>query len=586
MVNSNIQGAIPLAGQGYVAKNKGNYQAGQYRRLSNCEITEEGTIRSRRNITVCDANSEGTVGYGHIDNPWGFVGYLRDYAIVCSKTRQVAVTTDGFRYELWDPLDLPVTAATGWHKIVHAFKYNNVLYWLTAEWNPDTFLGFGQTDFYLHSIADNVYVNLDTILYADLTHTFLFTYEADYALFTSAFMQNDRLWISTNKRLYFSKATDPLTFAVPDGGFFNFPDTVIKYTFSLKDSLYILCDNSIYMLTYTDDPNTDAFVRKISDAVGGDWGVVHQDTPYFVNQSGVYSLNGTYMERMIGPVFDQFGGVTNARLYSFEEYLIVLRADRQNYVSGDGVDYYYDIGPTWDMYGDQNSEEYNVFFISTITGSMHVINFTDAPGAEFYGPITDIIVNPNKNFFGTYGVLFMTNRFVDEDLVAGTTSTKGQIYSMVPDRDQYIYDYVSLENGTLVRCKPRYEIEIDSYAPDGSEYFIKKFRNIELMGNFPYYDFTLSVAFDNGDYGTAIDLNVNTVTLEDAGVARPHYPARIGVNQRARSMSILLQVKNPWTTFLYSDTNPIYDQLEISDIRVLWGYTGRGPETKTPTSIT
>lgn len=596
MVNNNIQGAIPLAGQGYVAKNKGNWAQGQYKRLNNVEINDDGALVNRRNIKLCANSAADNTVIAPLVNTHGFIGFLRDYAIVTSATEQKAYSKS-FTDDLWAPTSLPVTGVGGWAKLHNCFQYNNRNYWISSEWDPTADGGFGETKYFVHDVLDNELNGLDTITYASLTHTNVFTYDNAFNMYVNAFMQGDRLWIVTAKRLYFSKATDPKTFTVPDGGFFNFPDTDIKFAFALKDSIYILCDNSVFMLTYTDDPNTDAFVRKISDSVGGDWGCVHRDTPYFVNSTGLWSINGTYIEQAVGQIFERRGALYNPRVYSFEDYLIITRTYRQNYAAFNTFDtpqqYYYDIGPSWQgEYGEDTSDQFNVFFLNTKNGSMHTVDFKDAPDAlesvteEMPGYVTDIIVNPNKDFFGSYALYMLTNKFVEYDAIGDDYTYNAWVHFMVPEREQFVYDKAVNNSNLKKSLKPKYQIEIDSYSPDGSEYFVKKFRNLELMGVYPFYDFGISYGFDNQDLTTPIDLSVEGFTLDDVGTARPHYPARIPINQRARSISILLAVQNEYDFFIDSDPVNIYDQIEISDIRLLWGYTGRGPTTKSPTQVT
>src|SRR5688500_10414768 len=100
MVNSNIQGAIPLEGPGFVARRNGYFQSGEYKRLSNVEL-RGGLVKNRRNVRSPYGVAVGST-VDPIENAHGFVGHLANYSIITSKTEQVAVSGDA-RVAMWAP---------------------------------------------------------------------------------------------------------------------------------------------------------------------------------------------------------------------------------------------------------------------------------------------------------------------------------------------------------------------------------------------------------------------------------------------------------------------------------------------------
>ncbi len=349
----------------------------------------------------------------------------------------------------------------------------------------------------------------------------------------------------------------------------------MNHSVALADSIYILCDNSMHLLTFSTDPNLDSQIRLISDNIGGDHGVVHQDAVYAINFTGVFSLQGTRVDRVIGDL-DTMSNSLFGKLVSFEDYLIVLRYSWVDYnkVSSGGM--FSNPGKTFVPNLEYYSLNNNVWFINTATGSAHVIDFNDYVGDDTPGYVVDIALSPKKDFFRSNKLYFLTNKY-DAVATAAHGSLKqyqGNVSAMDSQFEFFVYDTAVAEDGTIRKFKPDIEIEIDSFSPDGSEYLMKKFRNFMLQGNFPYRDFKLKLGFDNKPYpaeGISILSNVDSFSEQN----RPHYPVRVPVNQRARSVSIYLYTDAP--TEVLVDPEGIYDTLEISDMRFLWSYTGRAP---------
>jgi len=988
MVNNNIQGVIPIAGKGFTVKRNGDYLPGEFKRLSNVEI-EDGILKNRRSIQSSHGKSTDVV-ITQQDNPFGFIGSLKQYSILVNETKQTAFNTAS-PVEMWAPTLLTTPAETGsFHKIIGYFRYNNKNYWLTLEFRAGIHIKIKlfHGDISLTNDSPSSY---NAAYFATLTETDLITVlgtSGDYPKFAyrNFFMQGNRLWIVTSVGVFFTKATDPTVSAVPDGGFFKFPDENITWGMALRNVIYALCDNSIHAISYSTDPNTDAVVQVISDNMGADRGVIYKDTPVVVNQLGIFSITNGYVEEIVENEFDVGLDYYTNSLAAFGDYLILCKTVPVNYekaagestlgrtnlvanpsfetnltgygvgtafmertrsadrffgsggwsvkikkindktvptrgnliktpsfdtgayspfwaastnadlatsntvfydgthslrwkapagstnvyssiktpdglagmvaIAGrtyrfngrirkttDGFDgrniqasvwwyngagaviatsalidvepsaagvweeiefeevapvgaaysqlrFFTDLGPvasnadwiirfdtlvweditpviiggydnpkyfdgdtadtaqylySWNgaaeagsslRYGDDgpiadalklldhtanitvtpnksytfggafypdshtrgidlvvrqytaanalisetviyigeaiedawtyldgeiimaancdhvqfaffavealgetldygeiiyidsliceltetygayfdgdavdtpaityawtgaanaststatysniprklfkngslftpglegNSLGYNLYFLNMENGSVHVVEFCDGRDVATPGRVVEVFVNTNKNANGNYKCMFLTNRYVSES--SSSVTTKGNVYYMNSYRDIEFEDYAAKSDGQLKRYEPKVDIEIDSYVPDGSEYLVKKFRNLEVMGKVPYFDFDVRFGYDNAEYADPIDISNPDERL------RPHDPARVGINQRARALSV---------RFTNDDSNvPLngadYGVLEISDLRTLWHYTGRSPERK------
>jgi hypothetical protein len=224
------------------------------------------------------------------------------------------------------------------------------------------------------------------------------------------------------------------------------------------------------------------------------------------------------------------------------------------------------------------------------TGSCHTLDFNDqytGPGLDIIdrGHVTDMIVNPYKDYSRNTSLTLMTNKCT----VAANAPGYAQVYQMNNNEDDFfIFDRVvnNPADNIIRRMKPNIQVEFSGFSPDGNEYFMKKFRSFMAMGNFAWWDFEVLFAFDNQDYSDAkaIDLIADLGGIDAAGMKRSPFPARVGLNQRARSISILLRTKNPRSPMPVD--KQIYERVEFTDFRVLWSYTGRGPTHLTQSGST
>lgn len=572
MTNTNIQGAVQLNGPGFVARRKGNFKPGEYMRLVNAELDRDGAVVNRRNIV----NVGGLANATSFGSCFPIIGTHDDGIIVASATVHRYLPPNTAPVTLWAPTALPVPVG-GWHKIMGYFQYNKTSYWLTCDFDPNAAGGLTQYRFYIYSIA-TPFNGLNTIAFASLTKTTIISATFATPIMTSFFIHKERLFISTADSLYFSAATNPLDFTVPNGGFINFPNKTIKHAFSLSDTIYILCNSSVHVYTYSTDPNNDAYLRTIIDNMGGDWGCVHKSTPYIINNTGIYAISNGNVSKIHDAQFDVGDDAYQHKILSFEDYLVVIRRQSINYdgIASSDAQYFNKESKAFTPGLSNNTLGYNVFFINTELGSTHVVDFTECNEVANKGYIVDAIFNPVKDFYGNYKLYFMTNKYLSTNGAA--TTYVSSWYYMDLKRGVFCKD-VSRDYSNVLRAyKPRICVEIDSYSPDGMEYLIKKFRNLLMEAKFPKADFGVEIAFDNDPYPVN---GYDPLPNENFPNQRPYFPARVAINQRARTISIKLRTNNDFVPL--ADVNTVYDQFELSDMRVLYTYTGRGPELTTLT---
>lgn len=134
-------------------------------------------------------------------------------------------------------------------------------------------------------------------------------------VFLSQFLiHKDRGWgfdrsLNVN-RVYFSKAGEPETWGVADGGgFIDFGtknDGIITYMVSFRESLYIFKNNSLWVLHTAGSP-TNWVQRKVS-SIGclGYTPVEYQGAIFWVAPTGVYSWDGNSINRLSDPIQNVF----------------------------------------------------------------------------------------------------------------------------------------------------------------------------------------------------------------------------------------------------------------------------------------
>lgn len=554
---------IRIVGPGFVDRDKGNYQPGEYRSLSNAEITVEGELKERRSIAT-PTDSEGYAA--NFVNPFGIIGTIDDNIIYASKTDHQSQGLESAT--LWSPTSLPVPAS-GFHQIVAAFKYNKKWWWLTWEYDPAS--GGTYTYNLYYKDASPFGLKAGNPAFETLSTVALFTQATWPNRLVSSFIHKDRLWIVTTDRIYWSKATDPTVFATPDGGFVDISaDNRITGAVALNDSVYIITKSSTYMLSYSIDPSDDGYMRKIADT-GGDSICVHDASPYIANKIGLFAVTSTTVEKVI----DLPRVAHSWKVVSFNEYLIFIARERISYD---------DDAPSESNQGWQRSVANpmfvtstttdNVYFLNTQNRSMHTVDFKDHlddAGSE-YGYIVDAVYVATNDVYGASKLYMITNKYVSK--VAGVSTYNSNVYYMYPDKDKtFVVDYVRKVDGSYGQYRPSILVEFEGLSPESHEYRMRKFRTLLAMGKFPFEEFEVNIALDFKDYDPAKAKQVNNNNFPNDN-NRLHNPVRLPINQRGHSISIKMRTTNPLVDIKNNATD-IYDQFRISDLRLLWSYTKR-----------
>lgn len=559
MVNTNIQANVILNGPGLRYKDYGPYEPGEYKTLKNVEVTENGSLRTRRDI------SQPTTGGADYDRVHRFIGTVDNFAWATNDASIFPVGESGYAGPLPDsPANLPDQAGNHYHHVVGFFKYNNLYYWITANYDGTN------VKFYVYSSADIG----ATFASMDASKTLVTTVKAQgrdldayQHAFKSFFIFKDRLFIVTHEGVWFSKATDPKVYTVPEGGFFKIPDQELNAVVAVSDSVYLATNKAIHVFTYSVDPNEDGYMRPLTSDLGAWSMVVNGGQVFASNKYSLFTLTqGGSPTRIID--FEQIkkpvDGVRN-KLVSFENYIIVIEY-RMKDVPNEA--YALPVG-----YRSAADAPNSILAINANNGAIHEIDFEDyvSTGNTWQrGRIIDaILTKPTYDDDPT--LVFMTSRAVDP-------ATADY------DNSFYIMDYPREGNSTGVDrirdllgnrfVKINQIVEIDSVVPDGNELLMKKFRNIMGMAQLPASQFEMAIAYENR-------IPTNIASLDSSGVnelaERPPHPFRFRINQRARSITIIFRSKNVNEVSSLQMPKHLF---ELSDLKLFWTYTQLAPVTR------
>jgi hypothetical protein len=442
MGNPLIEGPIPLSGAGFIAKENGNFQPGEYKRLSNVEIKPEGILANRRNVYSVHGENTG-VDVNPIVNPHHFMGNMREYSLLAQGENQYIVGDSTF-LPLWTLADgFGPVGATSYSIFLGFFRYNNKNFWLVLEF--ESVISISLSLYYDDSIPVPDLPETYGVGYeASLTRTVILSFPAGTTDFfdfqyKNFFIYKERLWIATSVGLYFSAATDPTNFLVPDGGFFKHPGNRVNYSMAIKDQIYTLCEDAVYALTYNTDPNLDATERPLSDSIGGEMGCVHLDTPYFINNMGIYVINGTNVDKVMDSKFDYGKDVYRNHLYSFEDYLVINKYSPINYDNN--------YSPPARVSTRQNLILHPE---SDAVGGSQIITGWVSSGSPALTLRENLQINPNVN---------LDPSTAPSDYVSGTTSGKWALFK------SDVNYYLAPSGGYVARNSTEDALDISVYSP-------------------------------------------------------------------------------------------------------------------------
>lgn len=342
MTNTNIQGPVPIDGAGMVVRKKGDYRSGEYKWLVNAEV-DNGRIMRRRFMRTT---------LGPTNWSWSLSGSAMYRSVgIIQDALYIYKPDSGFQYIiypssptglLWTWTSIPAFSvplgwATGNISLLSVFNYADKNYWLFGTQFSGTtpFLSFRLFSFPETDNASDL-TDADTNDMAQ-SYSEVVTFNVNSPLtsanklYRTSFIFKDRLWVVFNDSIYFSKATDPTVFTVPDGGFFNFPDDIVNWACAIKDTVYVFTQSKVIAITYNLDPNSisDVSVRTISDQIGGDHAVVFRDTPYFTNSEGLFAVsNQAFVEKI--KEADDWGGEPHytMELGVFGNYLTLFKIEK------------------------------------------------------------------------------------------------------------------------------------------------------------------------------------------------------------------------------------------------------------------
>lgn len=615
MVNQAEQADVVLAGKGYCPRPRGNYAPGEYHRLTNAEINLQGALQLRRPVSVIlnagntgHRNTHGTAFIGYL-GPWAMYTMDDGAGNITSCWVETTINIGGVKKRrIWG---VPAITAAHFVNLVHArimgfHRYGDRNYWVSravtakpvgapAMENHIQVLGYNPAganplgnSFDPSFFDDNPVafaipdqrVTVNTTSIPAFPDAGLDNLKSESALVKSL-IYRDRMWIASERTLYFSKATDPMTWAVPDGGFFRFPGQTITDVVAVGQTLYIICESSVWTLQYSTDPNTNAVLTQISN-IGGDSACVYEDVVYFARRDILWSCENNRVNKVLDLNFQIVSDVSGlqipVKLVTFNNYIIFIYQ-------------------TWQVFQDLIwSQQFRVYPVGTgytnglvphiwlnmENGASHQFEFQDqlADGGTDTGRINDIMVVPYADQYDRTVLYLHTAGGIS----GGGVTSRGYSYYILADYDSFTdpgdwHDYVCASSDVFSSMNPLIDIELDSLVPDGSQFFIKKFRSLMMETDITGFISQLKFAFgDTSAYSAPID--ITTVAFSDpvfdvSGVTRPQYPHRFPINQRARSLTLkITAARAAWSTI------PL--KFGISKISLLWSPTGRAPVGKIP----
>lgn len=225
----------------------------------------------------------------------------------------------------------------------------------------------------------------------------------------------------------------------------------------------------------------------------------------------------------------------------------------------------------------------NTFFINTEQGTSHSISgpyFREYSDASTIITYDDSLVDCIKiTTLGRDTLMFLgvsKNEFA--------SSNKAVVYSMASSRETNSCDTSmdAINSPTVIkRVSTPVHVEFWGFAPDGLSYQMKKFRNLEIEGVFPSdigaapY---LLLSTDNNKYLDEAQWAALAPKLYDDqsspdDLFKRNYPHRYGMNTRGHFVNMLIKS----AASIIAGNTDVYNKvnIEISDIRFLWGYLGR-----------
>lgn len=551
MVNTNIEFAIPVNGKGFVSKLPSDnwYASGEFAQMRNCEVLDN-RIQRRRPFTSVSTSGV-PINKLLFFEPVSYKGEHRLYFLDGSRTNgTLKMTTGSGITTLVNNIHTPFNAyGAGTPTILDVIVYNDVIYAVYVSQEGTTALKMFLVDITSGTIPAAYTLALDTTMTAGANYSY-----------GGGTIFKDRYWLALGNTIYFSKATDPKVYTVPEGGFFKIVDDSINYILAYVDAIYIFCDNSVYVLSYVDDPNANATIRRVSQGIPAKHACVYENSIYFINDRNVYVINNNFVEKVLSVEFNL--GLPSpgdcVRLTSFGIYLIVQRGFKttNNY----GPKYHIDT-----PVGDSGLPSY---WINMETGAVHYIDVDDS-----------VDVLPTKAY--KLGSCVSIGQQLYYSAIDSVSDTESKLLLMGDEILPQSYDEFALDvAGALGHYYPKRILETKGIVPSGNRNLIKKFRSLSIEAQLPKETTDVYYAVDNSAYANSRLLS--DVPASGTDVTRFPYSHRVGLNQRGRSINFKIESQgavDPDTGSVYSPSeDEMYNGFNVSDMRIFWAYSNRAPK--------
>jgi hypothetical protein len=261
--------------------------ANQLRALENLDVLDSGVLYPRRGIR----RSGGPTMYTEIGGSGSFsllgavdAGNIRSVVVGAWNGSSPGATFFHYsslptsRLDADWPLVATTTSEPGRYCAV--VQYNGVIYFVPDTTNAAVG-GFSRT-----SLSSGGFTAVSAMPRGD-----------------EAFMVRERLFVVdwASSTLFWSKATDPTVWAVPDGGSLQVNPNdgqPISATVVVNSQVYIFKKNRTYLLTFNTDPGVDGQVTLINDQLGALDAIAESNGVLAVNDRGVYRVLNNYFSQL------------------------------------------------------------------------------------------------------------------------------------------------------------------------------------------------------------------------------------------------------------------------------------------------
>jgi hypothetical protein len=243
--------------------------------VTNLDVTDTGTLVARPGCRKCGSSTM----YTDLSTN-GLFSLLGSVDLTTSIKYAVIATHDGGSpgttkvYSTIKPHDTTqyTVAPGGSLSGIYAslFQYNNLIYFVGA---PGGGTGQSRT-----SMTAGTWTAVGTMPKGELS-----------------FVVRERAFVidKAANRMYWSKATDPTTWAAPDGGFVDInpgDGQMINDVVVVNSQLYIFKRNKTFLFTFTSDPAIDGQLTLISNLIGAYSATLWTGGIFIVNDRSVYRM--------------------------------------------------------------------------------------------------------------------------------------------------------------------------------------------------------------------------------------------------------------------------------------------------------